>query len=220
MSTALPSRSLPRLLGHVLVLAAAGLLCALGSSRPALAAPAAPQLSISVDDGQAEARSTTTLRYTLTVTNLGSRPVRDLVVSQTVPTGTRAGRVADGGKTAKGAVRWTTDVPGGRSITLHTSIVVGPDLPADLFRLATVACAATSSTAAPTVCASDSDQLPAGAAVVAQQRDLGSTGVAARPAWLLPAGLAAGGLLVGGALVVTAVRLQGGRRRSTAEGSS
>ncbi|MGI3783021.1 MAG: hypothetical protein ACRYG2_19845 [Janthinobacterium lividum] len=203
----------PRLL-TTLVLAAATVLGLLGTTTTASAAPAAPQLSIHVDDGQTEAHSGTTLRYAVTVSNLGGRPVRDLALSQTVPSSARLG-TGDGGRTEKGLVRWKVDVPAGKSVTVQTSMEVGKDLPADLLRLATVVCAGPSPKAAPTVCASDSDQLPAGAAAVQQQRQLEGAARPARPAWMLPSGIALGGLLVVGALVAAVVLR---RRRGQAPG--
>jgi uncharacterized repeat protein (TIGR01451 family) len=180
------------------------LLGLLGATSPAEAA-APPQLSIGVDDGQTDARTGSTLRYVVTVTNLGTSTVRHLAVSQTVPPGTTLGPVRDGGTKAKGAVRWTLDVPAGKSVTLRTSVEVGQDLAPDELRLATVACASTTPRAAPLVCASDSDQLPAGATAAEDQRHLEAAATGGRPAWLLPTGVAAGGLLLVGALVATGI---------------
>jgi uncharacterized repeat protein (TIGR01451 family) len=196
MST--PTRTRP---ARTLVLTAVAALGLLGAAGPAQAdSGPAPQLSIRVDDDQADASSGTTLRYALTVTNLGGERVRDLAVSQTVPAGTKLGPLDEGGRATKGVVRWEVDVPAGKTVTLRTTVEVGQDLPPGELRLATVACAATSPKAAPIVCASDSDQLPAGAAAVEQQQTLDAPTGQGRPGWLLPAGLAGGGLLVVGAL--------------------
>ena len=213
----------PRYLFPALALAVCTALGVLGPVAPARAEVATPQLSITVDDGQVEARSGTTLRYAITVKNLGTKAVRDLQVSQTVPSGATLTSVGSDGSKAKGAARWSLDVGAGRSVTVRTSVKVGADLPPDLLRLAAVACASTGPKAPPTVCASDSDQLPAGAAAEQQQRRLDAAGVAGRPAWLVPAALGLGvvllvGLGVGGWVVRGrrrhARRHAGVRRRS------
>lgn len=200
---------------RILVLTTVAALGLLGAAGTAQADSGPPQLSIRVDDGQTDASSGTTLRYVLTVTNLGGERVRDLAVSQTVPPNTTLGPLDRGGRATKGVVRWQVDVPAGKSVTLRTSVEVGKDLPSGELRLATVACATTSPKASPIVCAADSDQLPAGAAAVAQQQHLDAAVIEGRPGWLLPAGLAGGGLLLVGALVGTGMLV---KRREEASG--
>jgi uncharacterized repeat protein (TIGR01451 family) len=199
----------------------AGLLAAT-SAEPAQAEAKAkaPQLSITVDDGRTDAGAADSLRYTVTITNLGADRVRDLHLSQTVPAGSSFDSADHGGRVRKGTIGWTVDLGAGRTTTVTSSLAVDRDLPPELLRLATVACASTSATAAPVVCASDSDLLPAGASAEVQQRQLDEAGVgAARPAWVLPAGLGSGALLLVAALVLGG-RAVGRRRVGLGGGSS
>lgn len=212
----------------LLALLAVGLLGPLGALAPTAPARAdAPQLSIRVDDGHTETTGGSTLRYAVTVTNLGGSRVRDLSVSQTVPPSTTLDSVSEGGAEKGGTVRWEVDVPAGRSVTLETSVEVERDLPPELLRLATVACAATSPKAAPVVCASDSDELPAGAAAAEQQREL-DVAPDEGAAGALPGGTALAGVagLAGLGVVVALVvlvtrrsRTRGPAARRTGDGS-
>lgn len=205
------TRPWPTRLLALVAAAVLGLVGLASTAAPASADTGGPQLSISVDDGQDETSSSATLHYRVTVSNLGGTTLRNLTVSQTLAPATKVVSVDDGGSTAKGEVRWAVDLAAGRSATLRTTVQVGKDLPPDLLRLATVACARTSPTAAPTVCGSDSDQLPAGAAAAQQERRLDAARSEHRTAWLLPTGLVAGGLLlVGGVLAVTVLRRRAG----------
>ena len=210
---------------RTLVLVTVAVLGLLGTATPARADSGPPQLSIRVDDGQTEASSGATLRYALTVTNLGGRRVRDLAVSQTVPPRTTLGTVDRGGEASKGVVRWDVDVPAGGSVTLRSSVEVGKDLPPGELRLATVACAGTSPKDPPIVCASDSDQLPAGATAAEQQRQVEQAAGRPRRAWLLPLGLGTGALLVAALAALHVLRRRRGpdparRGLDSAEGPS
>lgn len=199
------------------VLGLAGLLAAGGApAAHAESKETPPQLSITVDDGRDDAKAGETLRYTVTVTNLGGERVEDLRVTQTVPSGARLASADRGGRASKGTVAWTVDVRPGRSTTLTTSLTLARELPPDLLRLATVGCASTSAGTPPVVCASDSNELPAGAAAAAQQRELDRAAVDVRPAWVVPAALGSAALVVAtgvGAWVT-------GRRRRRARGRS
>jgi uncharacterized repeat protein (TIGR01451 family) len=198
----------------------AGLL-AVTAAQPAQAEAKAksPQLSITVDDGRADAKPGDELRYTLTVTNLGGDRVEDLRVTQTVPTGARLRSADRAGRASEGTVAWTVDVAPGRSTTVTTSLTLARELPADLLRLATVGCASTSAKAPPVVCASDSDELPAGAAAAAQQRELDPAAADDRRAWVVPAALGSGGLVVAAGLGAWATgRHRSRRRRSRGRG--
>jgi uncharacterized repeat protein (TIGR01451 family) len=146
---------------------------ALGVALPALllASPVAasgdssrPQLSISIDDGMTSANVGDTLTYVITIDNLGSSHVRKLHVSQSMPGGLDV--LSANHRAVKGAagLAWSVvDLAPGGHLTLRTTSKVGRT-PGDQLRLATVACAALSPTTSPIVCATDSDELPAGAA--------------------------------------------------------
>jgi uncharacterized repeat protein (TIGR01451 family) len=136
------------------------------STHSPSATPSAPQLSIAVDNGQTSAAVGDRLSYTVTVRNLGSAPVRGVRVSQTMPPGLRFESAGSRGVAKAGTVNWTLNLKATGSTTLHTSGTV-TKTPAELLRLATVACVRLSDKGPPTVCASHSDQLPAGAAAEA-----------------------------------------------------
>ncbi len=158
---------------------------------PASAGHAAPQLNISVNDGRTTAAPGDTLHYTVTVRNIGSGDARGLVITQTVPSGATVGSADGKGAVESGTVRWKADLKSAASITLHTTMTLrNPS--SDLLRLATVACAAVSAKAAPLVCASHSDLLPAGAraqssAPSASRTPATSSTVAAPPGQAAPA---------------------------------
>ena len=62
----------------------------------------------------------------------------------------------------QGALSWGLDLKASGEATFRSTLTVA-DTPPELLRLATVACASTSTDGAPIVCATHSDQLPAGA---------------------------------------------------------
>lgn len=161
------STSPRRLHRAVLAPVAAAVTLLAGQAVPAHAAPPAPQLSISVDNGRATARAGDKLSYTITVTNLGAKSVTDLVVSQTVPAGATLVSADGKGQRKSHAVTWVVDVKASAKATVHSTLTVARGTPKDLLRLATVACAKVTAKGPPLVCAADSDQLPAGAAAEA-----------------------------------------------------
>lgn len=166
----------------------------------ASAAPSAPQLSIAVDNQQDATTPGASLGYTVTVTNLGTKAVKDLVISQTVPAGAALRKADPKGKVKAGSVEWKLDLPATKAATFHTTMTVGEAAPDELLRLATVACAKTSPKSAALVCASDSDQLPAGAKAEADQQRSAADPGAGQPRWWYVGGAAA---LVAAALLVT-----------------
>lgn len=170
------------------------------------AAPAAPQLSIAVANQKETTTGGASLDYTVTVTNLGGKAVKDLVVSQTVPVGATLDKTDGKGKATSdaGSVEWTLDLPAAGTKTFHTSMTLSKTMPDELLRLATVACAKSSPKAAALVCASDSDQLPAGAAAEEAKKAMESP---TKPVvWFYAAAAAA---LVGAGFVVRALTRRG-----------
>jgi uncharacterized repeat protein (TIGR01451 family) len=169
------------------------------STEAASVATSAPRLSIAVDDGHAAAAPGDTLTYTVTVQNLGTADVAGLELTQSVPAGLKLVAAAGASAAKAGSIRWHLDLEANGKATFHATMKV-TQTPAELLRLATVACARTSSEAPPIVCAADSDQLPAGASAVAG--NAASAHPAGNGRWYLAVGV---GLFVV-ALAVLAVR--------------
>lgn len=184
---ALPAR-LILLVGVVMV-------SAMGAIGPvvAVAAPAKapPQLSIAVDDGRLSAVKGDKLSYTLTITNLGAAEVKNLQVTQTVPTTARFISADSGGAEAKGTVTWKINLKPTKKAIYHTSLAVLSS-PNEVLRLATVACAKLSAKSPPLVCASDSNELPAGAAARTDSSTPTRAGVLSTPHiwWYVGGGIA------------------------------
>jgi uncharacterized repeat protein (TIGR01451 family) len=161
------ARSLRHAAGATLSVMLTAMLAALLGGGTAAAAPAdAPQLSIAVDNGRTSADTGDSLVYTITVRNLGTDDLKGLTVTQSVPTGLEFGTADHGGRTTAGNVGWSLNLKAA-SEAIFTSTMTVSATPAELLRLATVACASTSADGPPIVCASHSDQLPAGASAEA-----------------------------------------------------
>lgn len=181
----------------------------------AVAAPSEtpPQLSIAVDDGQTSAVAGDKLAYTLTVTNLGTKRVQDLLVTQSVPAGSKLASKDNDAVETQGTVTWKLNLDPTKKATLKMSLTV-LKTSNDVLRLATVACAKVSKKAAPLVCASDSNQLPAGAAAQAQQDESTETsGFLSTPhlGWYV-----AGGIALLAAIALGIVLIVRSRRRPAA----
>ncbi|MEV7908502.1 hypothetical protein AB0P04_43625, partial [Streptomyces anulatus] len=136
-------------------------------------AGAVPRLSISIDNGKTATREGDRLTYTVVVHNTGTTDAGELHLTQSLPEGLRLVSADGHGSAKEGQVVWTVDLPAGKDATLHTTAQVGAT-PADLLRLATVACASTEAEGRPIVCATHSDQLPAGAAAAEAARQAAS----------------------------------------------
>ena len=181
-------------------------------SSPAVGngAPTGPQMSIAVANERTSTTAGDTLDYTISVVNLGSADIPGLVVTQTLPTGLTFGSADAGGTLQPDGVTWNLDVKATETATFHTtmSVVATPD---DLLRLATVACASLSSDGPPVVCASESDQLPAGAVAEASQAAAAAPAAEGASVWWYVAGATVLVLVVAGLAIVLV------RRRSADE---
>ena len=128
-----------------------------------------PRLSISVDNGRTAAQEGDRLTYTVTVHNLGTAGARNLHLTQSLPPGLKFVSTDGHGTVRHGQIVWSADVGAGKDVTFHTTAKVEAT-PDHLLRLATVACASTGAEAKPIVCATHSDELPAGAAAAEAAR--------------------------------------------------
>lgn len=147
------------------------------SAGPAPVTPG-PQLSIAIDNGRTSTAAGDSLTYTIDIRNLGTTEVSQLGVTQSVPAGLTFESADSAGSAAAEVVTWRIDLKPSATATVHSTMTVGAT-PADLLRLATVACARMSSDDPPIVCAAHSDQLPAGAAAAARAQSR----TAASPSW-------------------------------------
>ncbi|MCU1479008.1 MAG: hypothetical protein JWQ64_3701 [Subtercola sp.] len=164
-----------------------------------------PQLSIAITDNIDDVAIGTPLAYTIVVTNLGADNLSGLIVNQSVPAGvTFISANADGALDGV-SVGWLVDIAAGAQATLTTAMTVAT-MPTTDQRLASVSCALTAPTAAPTVCASDSDALPLASPEASSAQSGPSTGI------LVPVAIAI--FLVLLALGVFAVRRTRRSRRS------
>jgi uncharacterized repeat protein (TIGR01451 family) len=135
--------------------------------------PATPQLSISIDNATSSVQSGDELTYTVTIKNLGPEPVESLVVTQSLPPGLVFEYADSQGTSTAELVTWTLTLEANSEAVLTSSTTVAAT-PETLLRLASVACASTSADGPPVVCATDSDQLPAGAAAEAGSDPIGT----------------------------------------------
>jgi uncharacterized repeat protein (TIGR01451 family) len=195
-----PTHSLRAVLGVTLGVTVAAVL----SAPPVLAGPVpiAPQLSIAVDNGHTTAAAGDTLTYTISVQNLGTADVADLHVTQSMPAGLKFTSADSAGKPKAGGVNWKLDLKAAGHTKVHSTMTV-LDTPPELLRMATVACASTSADDPPIVCASHSDQLPAGAATEAASARSAAPGPDGLNPWYLALGL---GLVVAALVVVLVIR--------------
>jgi len=166
----------------------------------------APQLSIAVDNGHTTAAAGDRLTYTISVQNLGTAEVADLHVTQSMPTGLKFVSADSAGTAKAGSVHWTLDLKTAGETKVHSTMTVA-DTPRELLRMATVACASTSADDPPIVCASHSDQLPAGAAAEAASARSAAPSPDGLNPWYLALGL---GVIVAALIVVLVIR----RRRT------
>lgn len=181
------------------------------TSLPATAdpsTPAPPQLSIAVDNGQDSAAVGDHLRYAITVTNLGAKEVRGLRITQSVPSGAKLLSADSPAKKTATTARWDVDLQPTKKKVFHSTMTVA-ETPEGLLRLASVVCASINAEGPPLVCASDSDQLPAGAAQAAEvDRPAAATSTGAR-GWIIGGG--AGLVAIVATVVLLAIRRRNAR---------
>ncbi|MHC5906429.1 hypothetical protein ACVNF4_21365 [Streptomyces sp. S6] len=168
------------------------------------AAPAAPPMSIEISDGVDKAAGGDKLAYRIIVHNQGGEALGNLRVEQRVPETAGRPEASEGGQVAKdGVITWTADVKPEAKAEFTSRIELG-ETDKKALRAASTACAFLDGAKAPTVCASDLDTLPGGAA--------GPEGTAAEKK---AAGIGTTGLAIGGATAagVAAVAFMAVRRR-------
>ena len=163
----------------------------------------APQLSIAVDNGRTSAAAGDTLDYAITIRNLGTTDVVGLTVTQSMPASLSLEAADSAGTDQAGGVGWTIDLATAGEAVLHSTMAV-TDTPPELLRLATVACASMSASGPPIVCASHSDQLPAGASAEAAAAAAAAAPSSGLLQWYVAGGIAV--VLVAVSVVVVVVR--------------
>src|SRR5690242_551284 len=141
---------------RLLAVAAAALAGAVAPvGAPASAAPA-PLLAIAVDDGARQVEAGQAMHYKITLRNHGTAAV-PLTVTVDAPAALTGLAPDSSGTVAGHTVRWQVTVPArGQSELLVAGGVAGT-VPADLTRLALVACATLPDGKAPIVCGTDQD---------------------------------------------------------------
>ena len=141
---------------------------ATGTARPAVShragAPSrVPSLAISVSDGRAAAAAGDRLTYTVSVRDTGSRAAPHLKITQTLSPGLEFVSASGDGVATAGRIAWHATVPAGGTRTFRVvALVTRP--PAQVSRLAAIACVAVAGGDRPIVCAAHLDRLPAAAA--------------------------------------------------------
>jgi uncharacterized repeat protein (TIGR01451 family) len=130
-----------------------------GHDRPA-AAPRVPSLAISIGDGQVAARPGQVLTYTASLRNTGSTGIAALKVTQVMSAGLQVTAASSGGVRQAAQVSWSSALPAGGTRTFRVTARV-TKVPAQLLRLAAVACVTLPDGRQPVVCAAHLDRLPA-----------------------------------------------------------
>jgi hypothetical protein len=138
---------------------------------PASAAPA-PLLAIAVDDGARQVEAGQAMDYKITLRNDGTAAV-PLTVTVDAPAALTGLAPDSSGTVAGHTVRWQVTVPARGQSELRVAGRVAGTAPADLTRLALVACATLPDGKAPIVCGTDQDGVARPAPAPAP----------ARPAW-------------------------------------
>ena len=127
-----------------------------------------PSLTIGVSDGRTAVKSGDQLTYVVSVRDGGTRSAPHLKITQTLSAGLEFLSASPHGAAANGQVAWYAGIPaGGTRIFRVVARVTRP--PAQLLRLAAVACAEADGSSRPIVCAAHLDRLPAAAAAAASR---------------------------------------------------
>ncbi|GAQ52387.1 LPXTG cell wall anchor domain-containing protein [Streptomyces acidiscabies] len=125
---------------------------------------AAPPMSIEISDGVDKAASGDKLAYRIIVHNQGGEALGNLRIEQRAPETAGRPEASEGGQVGRsGVITWTADVKAGTKAEFTSRIELGRTDQKAL-RAASTACAFLDGAKAPTVCASDLDTLPGGAA--------------------------------------------------------
>jgi len=152
--------------------ASAGAVVPMIGGAPALAAPVAPApvaplLAIAVDDGAGQVEAGQAMHYKITLHNHGTAPL-PLTVTIDAPSALTALAPDSSGTVADHTVRWQVTVPARGPAELRVAGRVAGTVPADLTRLALVACATLPDGKAPIVCGTDQDGVARPAAAPAR----------------------------------------------------
>jgi len=139
-----------------------------GHDGPARSAKV-PGLAISISDGQVSARPGQMLTYTASLRNTGTASIPRLTVTEMLPAGLKITAASDNAAVQAAQVAWSSALPAGGTRTFRvTARVTKP--PAQLLRLAAVACVTLPGSQQPVVCAAHLDRLPAIDAAPAARR--------------------------------------------------
>jgi uncharacterized repeat protein (TIGR01451 family) len=138
------------------------------------------QLSIGVTDSRQRVQSGDLVTYAVEVHNIGKRNAPRLNIVQTLPAGLTFISASRHPARRADQLTWRLSLPAGHTSKFRVQGKVGKT-PAQLLRLATIACATTGASTRPIVCAAHSDELPAGAVAAAQASQDASSGTATAP---------------------------------------
>jgi uncharacterized repeat protein (TIGR01451 family) len=188
------------------VTAAATASASAGTPRPApsVPSPTVPGLSITVSDGQTAAKAGDRLTYVVNVRDAGPAAAPHLKITQSLSAGLEFLSASPHGVATAGQVAWPASIPAGRSETFNVVARV-TRTPAQLLRLAAVACAAPEGSQRPIVCAAHLDRLSAAVTAATPRPGGPASGSLLR---YIAAGLAALAVLVAGVIAGRRVRLR------------
>jgi len=165
-----------------------------GHDGPARAS-GTPGLAISVADGQLSVRPGQVLTYTARLRDTGTAAIAGLQVTQTLSAGLKVIGASDNGVRKARLVAWSTALPAGGTRTFQVTARV-TKAPAQMTRVAAVACATLPGSGQPVVCAAHLDRLPGAPPVSAPASGRAGSLVSAATALALLAGCLLAILLV------------------------